>query len=176
MEGLDIPGARLTLVGRSDPDWRPYIDRRMAALGDRVRYMGTVPNGQIPAFHASADVMVFPSLIGGLGLVCFEAMATALPIITSDGDSILRDGVDGLVVPYQDIEGWRRALRRLAADRDYRLSLGASGAERLKTFTWDAYRRAIVRAYDEIAAREAERRAKGAEASRLSGRLDLSKA
>jgi glycosyltransferase involved in cell wall biosynthesis len=107
--------------------------------------------------------MVFPSLIGGLGLVCFEAMATALPIITSDGDSILRDGVDALVVPYEDIEGWQRALRRLAADRDYRLSLGAAGAERLKAFSWDTYRRAIVRAYDEIAAREAERRAKGAD-------------
>jgi glycosyltransferase involved in cell wall biosynthesis len=160
MEGLDIPGARLTLVGRDDPDWRPYIDRRIAALGDRVRYMGTVPNTQIPAFYANADVMVFPSLIGGLGLVSFEAMATALPLITSDGDSILRDGVDGLVVPYKDIEGWRRALRRLAADRDYRLALGAAGAERLKAFTTDGYRRAVVRAYGEIAAREAERRAR----------------
>jgi glycosyltransferase involved in cell wall biosynthesis len=159
MEGLDIPGARLTIVGRNDPDWRPYIDRRMAALGDRVRYMGTVPNTQIPEFHAKADVMVFPSLIGGLGLVCFEAMSSALPIITSDGDSILRDGVDALVVPYQDVEGWRRALRRLAANRDYRLALGAAGAERLKAFTWDTYRRGVVRAYEEIAEREAERRA-----------------
>lgn len=160
MEGLDIPGARLTLVGRDDPDWRPYFDRRMAALGDRVRYLGTVPNTEIPAFHASADVMVFPSLVGGLGIVCFEAMATALPLVTSNGDAILRDGVDALVVPHTDIEGWRRALRRLAADRDFRLALGAAGAERLKAFTWDTYRRGVVRAYDEIAAREAERRAR----------------
>ena len=157
MEGLAIPGARLTLIGRDDPDWRPYFDRRMAALGDRVRYLGTVPNTEIPPFHEAADVMVFPSVVGGLGIVCFEAMATALPLVTSSGDVILRDGVDALVVPHQDIEGWRRALRRLAADRDYRLALGAAGADRLKQFTWDTYRRGVVRAYDEIAAREGAR-------------------
>jgi glycosyltransferase involved in cell wall biosynthesis len=84
-------------------------------------------------------------------------MATGLPIIVSEGDVIIRDGVDGLAIPPRDIEGWRRALRRLAADRDYRLRLGAAGAERLKSFTWEAYRRGVIRAYGEIAEREARR-------------------
>jgi glycosyltransferase involved in cell wall biosynthesis len=158
MEGLDIPGARLTLIGRRDQDWRPYMDRRIAALGDRVRYLGTLPQTEMSRVYADADVLVFPSLIGGLGLVCFEAMATGLPLITSDGDVILRDGVDGLTVPVRDTDGWRRTLRRLAVDRDYRLALGAAGAERIKSFTWEAYRRGILQAYEEIAAREIERR------------------
>jgi alpha-maltose-1-phosphate synthase len=158
MEGLDIPGARLTLIGRDDPDWRSYIQRRIHALGDRVRYLGTFPSKDMPRMYADADVMVFPSLVGGLGIVCFEAMATGLPVVTSSGDVIIRDGVDGLAVPARDIEGWRRALRRLAENRDYRLALGAAGGERLKSFTWDAFRRGNLRAYEEIAAREAERR------------------
>ncbi len=158
MEGLEVPGARLTLIGRGDPEWQEYMDRRIGALGDRVRYLGTVPQTEMPRIYADADVMVFPSLVGGLGLVCFEAMATALPLITSDGDVILRDGVDGLAVPARDVQGWRRALGKLAADRDYRLALGAAGAERLKSFTWEAYRRGILRAYDEIADREGARR------------------
>jgi len=74
--------------------------------------------------------------------------------MTSHGDVIIRDGQDGLVVPHDDIEGWRRALRKLAADRDYRLALGAAGAERLKAFTWSAFRRGMVRAYDEIRDRQ----------------------
>jgi glycosyltransferase involved in cell wall biosynthesis len=158
MEGLDLPGARLTIIGRLDPDWTPYVERRLAALGERVRYLGTFPNKDMPRAYADADVMVFPSLVGGLGIVCFEAMATGLPVITSSGDVIIRDGVDGLVVPVRDIEGWRQALRRLAAGRDYRLALGAAGADRLKSFTWDAFGRGNLRAYEEIAAREAERR------------------
>jgi alpha-maltose-1-phosphate synthase len=156
MDGLDMPSAQLTLIGRGDPEWRPYVDRRLAALGDRARYLGTVPQSEMGKLYADADVIVFPSLVGGLGLVCFEAMATALPLITSDGDVVVRDGVDGLVVPARDVAGWRRALHRLAADRDRRLALGAAGAERLRSFTWDAYRRGIIRAYEEIAVREAE--------------------
>jgi glycosyltransferase involved in cell wall biosynthesis len=155
MEGLDIPGARLTIIGRSDAEWRPYMDRRIAALGDRARYIGTVPQTDMPRIYADADVLAFPSLVGGLGLVCFEAMATALPVVTSDGDVILRDGVDGMVVPARDIEGWRRAFRRLSADRDYRQSIGTAGADRLQSFTWDAYRSGIRRAYEEISEREA---------------------
>ncbi len=158
MDGLDIPGARLTIIGRSDTEWRPYMDRRMAALGERVRYIGTVPQTDMPRIYADADVLAFPSLVGGLGLVCFEAMATALPVVTSDGDVIVRNGVDGMVVPAREVEGWRVVLRRLAADRDYRLALGTRGAERLKSFTWDTYRHGIQRAYEEIAEREAAKK------------------
>ena len=158
MEGLDVPDARLTLVGRHDVDWKPYMDRRMAQLGDRVRHLGTVPGSDIPKIYQEADVFVFPSLVGGLGVVCYEAMATGMPVITSDGDVIIRDGVDGLVAPVHDVERWRLLLRKLAADRDYRLAIGAAGADRLKAFTWDAYRRGVIRAYDEIAARETARR------------------
>jgi glycosyltransferase involved in cell wall biosynthesis len=154
MEGLAIPGARFTLVGRSDHDWAGYMQRRIAGLGDMARYLGTVPQTDMPQLYADADVLVFPSLVGGLGIVCFEAMATALPVVTSHGDIIIRDGQDGLVVRHDDIEGWRRALRKLAADRDHRLSIGAAGAERLKSFTWEAFRRGMIRAYDEIGARE----------------------
>ena len=54
--------------------------------------------------YADADVLVFPSLVGGIGLVCYEAMATALPVITSDGDVVIRDGLDGLSIPLADLE------------------------------------------------------------------------
>jgi glycosyltransferase involved in cell wall biosynthesis len=115
--------------------------------------------------YADADVFVFPSLIGGLGLVCFEAMATALPLVTSDCDVVLRDGKDGIAVPARDVEGWRNVLRKLARDRDYRLALGAAGAERLKSFTWDAYRAGVVRAYEEIHERRAHDASRGARTS-----------
>jgi glycosyltransferase involved in cell wall biosynthesis len=134
------------------------MDRRISALGERARYLGTVPQSRMAEVYAEADVLVFPSLVGGLGIVCFEAMATGLPVITSDGDVILEDGKNGLVVPPHDIGGWCSALRRLAADRSYRLAIGAAGAERLKSFTWEAFRRGMVRSYDEIAMRETERR------------------
>jgi len=156
---LEIPGARLTIVGRAEPDWAPYFMPRIEALGDRVRYVPGVAHAEMEGVYADADVLVFPSLVGGIGLVCYEAMATGLPVITSDGDVVIRDGVDGLSIPLTDLDAWKQALTDLAADRDRRRKLGAAGAERVKAFSWDVYRRGIVSAYEEIWERERGRRA-----------------
>jgi glycosyltransferase involved in cell wall biosynthesis len=155
---LEVPGARLTIVGRTDPDWADYFAPRIAALGDRVRHIPGVPQAEMPKMYAEADVLAFPSLVGGIGLVCFEAMATGLPVITSDGDVVIRHEVDGLSVPLSDLPGWKRALEGLAADRPRRLALGAAGAERTKLFSWEAYRRGVVDAYETIWERERARR------------------
>jgi glycosyltransferase involved in cell wall biosynthesis len=162
---LDVPGARLTIVGRADPDWAPYFLPRIAALGERVRHIPGLPKAEIEQVYAEADVLVFPSLVGGIGLVCYEAMATGLPVITSDGDVVIRDGVDGLSIPLADLDGWRRALTDLARDRQRRLALGAAGAERVKAFSWDAYRRGIIAAYETIWERERGGRAGAGSAS-----------
>jgi glycosyltransferase involved in cell wall biosynthesis len=156
---LEIPGARLTIVGRADPDWEPYFLPRLAALGDRVRHVPGIPKAEMARVYADADVLVFPSLVGGIGLVCYEAMATGLPVITTDGDIVIRDGVDGLSIPIEDLAAWQRALTALAADRPRRLALGAAGAERIKLFSWEAYRQGVVAAYETIWERERGRRA-----------------
>ena len=150
---LDIPGATLTIVGRAEPVWASYFAPRIAALGPRVRHYELVPHADMPRVFAAADVLAFPSLVGGVGLVCYEAMATALPVLTSEGDVVIRDGKDGMCVPVRDVEAWRAALRALANDRDRRVALGRAGAERVKAFSWDAYRRGIVAAYRSIAER-----------------------
>jgi glycosyltransferase involved in cell wall biosynthesis len=159
MAMLEIP-ARLTIVGRTEPDWAAYFAPRLAALGERVRHIGGVPSAEMPKMYADADVLVFPSAVGGIGLVCYEAMAAGLPVITSDGDVVIRDGIDGLSVPYGDLEGWKRALTELARDRDRRLALGAAGAERIKAFSWDAYRKGVIDAYETIWERERGRRSR----------------
>jgi glycosyltransferase involved in cell wall biosynthesis len=155
---LTIPGARLTIVGRAEPDWAPYFMPRIEALGERVRYVPGVAHAEMEGVYADADVLVFPSLVGGIGLVCYEAMATGLPVITSDGDVVIRNGVDGLSVPLADMDAWRQALTDLAGDRDRRRALGAAGADRVKAFSWDVYRRGIVDAYETIWERERGRR------------------
>ena len=82
-------------------------------------------------------------------------------MITSDGDVVIRDGIDGLTVPLTDLGGWQHALTALAADRERRRMLGAAGAERVKTFTWDGYRRGIIDAYEAIWDRERRERGAG---------------
>ncbi len=153
-EQLDIPNANLTVVGLLHPEWREYFDHRMANLTRPVDYRERIPHGQMREQLAAADVLVFPSLVGGVGMVTYEAMATGVPVITTDGDVVIRDGQDGLVAPYGDAEAWTSALERLARDQDLRTSLGRAGATRVTAFTWEAYRRAVREAYVTIAERE----------------------
>ena len=81
-------------------------------------------------------------------------MAAGLPIITADGDVVIRDGVDGLVVPPEDTDGWVKALTRLKEHEELRIQLGANAAQRVREFGWGAYRAGVVQAYQEIGKRE----------------------
>jgi glycosyltransferase involved in cell wall biosynthesis len=167
MAMLEVP-ARLTIVGRTEPDWAAYFAPRMAALGERCRYLGPVPSGEMPKVYADADVLVFPGPTGGIGLVCYEAMAMGLPVITADGDVVIRHEVDGLSVPFGDLEGWKQALTGLAQSPERRRTLGAAGAERVKAFSWEAYRRGVVDAYETIWERERGARAGAARRAKAS--------
>lgn len=151
---LDLPGLNLTILGMVHPEWVPYFNERFKRVKNSLNYVGTVAHSQIEKYYSDADVFVFPSIGGGVGLATFEAMAAGLPVITSDGDVVIRDGIDGLVVPPDDTEGWISALNKLHANQELRLRLGASAAERVRSFTWENYQEGIIRAYEEIARRE----------------------
>ena len=151
---LEIPGVNLVVAGLVYDEWRPYFLRRFADSPNPVEVLGTVPHAQMEALFHRADVLVFPSLVGGIGVAVYEAMATGLPVITTDGDLVIRDGVDGCSVRSDDERGWRDALVGLAANPSRRASLGAAAAERVRRFTWERYRKGLQEVYREIARRE----------------------
>jgi starch synthase len=153
-EKLRADNVSLTVIGMVHPEWLPYFQERFRRMRNPLRYLGIVAHGELARYYAEADVFVFPSLGGGIGLAVYEAMATGLPVITSDGDVVIRDGVDGLVVPARETERWAEALVQLKDNEVLRLSLGASAAERVHSFRWDTYRARVVKAYREIAQRE----------------------
>lgn len=154
---LDLPGVNLTILGMVHPEWAPYFMERFKRVKNPVNYVGTVAHSQIEQYYADADVFVFPSIGGGVGIATFEAMAAGLPVITSDGDVVIRNGTDGLVVPAENSEGWVAALKNLYENPELRAQLGANAAERVQSYTWENYQAGIVNAYEEIARRESLR-------------------
>ena len=56
---------------------------------------------------ASADVFVFPSLFEGSAVVTYEALAAGLPsVVTPSAGSVVRDGVEGFIVPRGRLMSW----------------------------------------------------------------------
>ena len=87
------------------------------------------------------DVFVFPSLFEGLALVQGEALSQGLPVITtpnSGGADILRDGVDGFIVPIRDSDAIAERLLAFDADRTLLQQMSESARERAAQLDWQA--------------------------------------
>jgi starch synthase len=142
--------ARLTVIGNLHDGWEAYFEERISSTDGSVKCLVAVPHLAIDEHLEAADIFVFPSLVGGIGLAVYEAMASGLPVVTSDGDVVIRDGKDGLVAPAGAKEAWIEALVKLAEDSALRMRLGASAAERVREFSWESYRQRVRDAYDRI--------------------------
>jgi glycosyltransferase involved in cell wall biosynthesis len=96
------------------------------------------------------------------GLVVNEAMNRKLPVIASDAvgaaaGGLVRDGHNGLVVPAGNAGALTDAIRRLAADAQLRVRLGAAGERDVQAYTHDAWAQGFVRALGSIRLSRGER-------------------
>jgi len=134
--------------GHSFQDHRAYRDAVLSELpslglelGVDVVLVGTVPEADIAAWYAAADVLAFPSVKEGFGLAILEAMSAGLPVVTSDlpvfHEWLVADR-DALLVPVGDVEALADALSRACTDDDLRRSLVAAGRAVADRFTWAA--------------------------------------
>jgi glycosyltransferase involved in cell wall biosynthesis len=128
-EELSVAGAELWLVGPLLPEMEPFLKR--AKKG--VKYLGTLPRNELPKIYQAASVFVLPSIEDGFGLVIVEAMACGLPVIATEntgGPDIIRDGVDGFLVPIRDAQALRARLSWLYEHRDECRDMGQRAHER----------------------------------------------
>jgi glycosyltransferase involved in cell wall biosynthesis len=86
-------------------------------------------------------VFVYPSLHEGSALAIFEGMATGLPVITTlNSGSMVRDGIEGKIVPIRSVDAIAEAILTLKTDADLRGALGRAARVRALGFTWGHYR------------------------------------
>jgi glycosyltransferase involved in cell wall biosynthesis len=87
----------------------------------------------VPSVLRALDIAVVPSHWEGFGFIAAESMAASLPVVAADASSlpeIVRDGIDGILVPAHDAEALAGALVRLSRDPGMRARMGAAGKAR----------------------------------------------
>jgi glycosyltransferase involved in cell wall biosynthesis len=107
------------------------------------RWIESLPHAQILEEMSRNDVLVFPSLFEGFGLVIGEALSRGLPVITTPhtgGPDLLRDGQDGFIVPIRDSEAIAARLVELHQDRGLLQAMSESARERAGQMSWQGYR------------------------------------
>jgi glycosyltransferase involved in cell wall biosynthesis len=110
------------------------------------RHTGNVPQQQLPELMREADVFVLPTLVEGMPMVVIEAMACGLPVIVTPAgpDEVVRDGIDGFVVPIRDSAALQDRLTRLREDSALHARMRAAALERAAQWTWTRYARAAA--------------------------------
>ena len=104
--------------------------------------------------YRQSHVFVFPTLVEGMPLVVLEAMACGLPVIvTANGPAgIVRDGIDGFIIPQRSAEAVHEKLELLYSDRERCEAMGRNAARRAREFSWLAYAGKVIAHLDAVAA------------------------
>lgn len=133
----------LTVVGS-----RPSTCASLDALLDRVRWIPSLPHGAMLSLMQQHDVLVFPSLFEGFGLVITEAMSQGCVVITTDrtiGGDIIDDGLNGVLVPPHSADAIVEAVLRLDGDRDLLAAMATAAQRWCDDNSWSVYREELGR-------------------------------
>jgi phosphatidylinositol alpha-mannosyltransferase len=142
----------LALVGAEPEEVGP-----MLLDGDRgVTVLGKVSDDEKAAALAAADLLVAPSLGGeSFGMVLTEAFAAGTPVVASDIPGyrdVVRDGVDGVLVPRGDATVLAETLRDLAVDPARRTAMATAARAHAPRYAWPTVAGEVLGAYRDAAA------------------------
>jgi glycosyltransferase involved in cell wall biosynthesis len=111
---------------------------RLRSQPEGVRYLGYVPETDLPGLTAGAAALFYPSLYEGFGLPVAQAMACGVPVITSNVSALPEVAGEGAI--YADprsLAELRGALERLLLSPELRQKLAAAGRQRAARYRWE---------------------------------------
>jgi glycosyltransferase involved in cell wall biosynthesis len=109
---------------------REYLEKKTQTVNATFRFLGNVPNIELPGLLNSCDLFVLPSLYEGHPKALLEAMACGLAVVgtcVAGTREIIRDGENGLLCD-TDAKSIQIAVERLLNDAELRQRLGKSAA------------------------------------------------
>ena len=147
--GPDAP--LLVIVGQRDFQYELLLDAFGSAdLRQRVRLLENVSDDQLPALMRHALLFVYPAFAEGFGMPILEAMASGVPVVTSDTTAMpeVAGGAAILVDPHSP-DQLVAAMQRVIRDPALRTSMARAGLEAAARFDWDKSAAVLVSALRE---------------------------
>ncbi|HEV8399846.1 MAG TPA: glycosyltransferase family 4 protein [Gemmatimonadales bacterium] len=147
------PGTRYAVAGVGDRG--PHLEQlaRDMGLADAVRFLGAVPDADLPALYNAADLYVGASrlhdlLAEGFGISLVEASACGLAVVGGRSGGVpdaVRDGETGILVNPDDPQAVAAGINQLLGDDELRKRLGVAGRKAVETFyNWDRVAKDLI--------------------------------
>jgi glycosyltransferase involved in cell wall biosynthesis len=130
---------------------------KLAGETGGIRFPGAVDRAELRDAYARADVFVFPTgPTEAFALVRIEAMSAGLPVITTEaggGNEMVREGVEGFIVDYDEPDQIVARLRQLRDDPELHAEMGRNAQARQRTvYGAEAFERSIAELWERVAA------------------------
>ena len=155
----DRPGLKLHVIGGAGSNGAPDPDEqhlraltRRLGVADRVAWLGPVEQARLPLYYSAADVCVVPSRYESFGLVALEALACGAAVVASRVGglpTIIREGENGLLVPWRTPELFAERIEQVLDDRDLAANLRAAARPSVERFAWSAIGGRVLGLYHE---------------------------
>lgn len=142
---LNDPRIEFRVVGWASERVRKY------RLCQGLNFIGFVPRSEVREEFRRADIFILPSLFEGSAEVTYEALASGLPVITTPAaGSVVRDGIEGFIVPQRNPGALAERIHQLMDDRALRDRMSAAARERARQFTWEQYGERLRAVFEQI--------------------------
>lgn len=124
----------------------------LKGMPENAVYEGPSLPGGVAQAMRNADFFVLPTIEDSFALVLFEAMATALPVVTTShagASELIEDGHNGLIVQPGDSAGLADAIRRLVDQPELRKQLGNAARTKVQSaHSWESYGQTVLEAIE----------------------------
>lgn len=135
-----FPDVNAVVVGAISSSNQPFVDDLKkkiteAGLAERITFTGELPFEQIPTFFSALSVVSALSDNEGFGLTVPEAMSSGAAVLATQAgawEEIIRQGIDGYVVPVNDQQAVTDRFHLLLSDFDKLKQMGVAGRERIE--------------------------------------------
>ncbi len=146
-----LPELFFLMIG--DGPKRAPLEAELAQAGfaSRAKWLGAV---DAQAYLTAIDILVVPSLYEGFAYVLLEGLNAGLPIVSmpvGGAEEAIENGVNGFIVPQNNLSEMSAAVRRLASDRRLRAAMAAASRARIDSFSVERMTDAMESLYLAIA-------------------------
>jgi len=122
-----------------------WFDPKISKTNPKVKFLGYVPEKNLPALYRGATAFISPSLYEGFGMTLIEAMACGCPVICGDTSAQPETvGKAGILIDSTNINELVRAMKKISVDKGLRRAMRDKGLKQARQFSWEKFAQGIL--------------------------------
>ncbi len=145
---------KLVIIGKGSGEGDLKELTQQLNLSNDIEFKGYVNPKEIYLHHQQSDLTVFLSRLEGFGVSLIEAMACGKCVVASNvggHKELVQDGINGFLVPPEDIDASVNVLEKVIKDDDLRKKVGIAARKTVEEkFDWNNNVQQMIRIYDDI--------------------------